>query len=170
MGCRQRQGTRKNGLSLEDTRPEPNGGLFEVSEDVERVQVARAAIDGSAADVLLTARSECFFVGHPDPLAESIRRLQQHAEAGADVLFAPGVRERDQIRTIVEEVAPKPVNVLMSADTDLAVCDIAQLGIRRVSVGSALARVAWESFLDPAGTIARDGRFTGSTELLTSSD
>ncbi|HXB64327.1 MAG TPA: isocitrate lyase/phosphoenolpyruvate mutase family protein [Solirubrobacteraceae bacterium] len=148
------------GLSLEDTRPEPHGGLFEVSEAVERVQAARAAIDG-AADVLLTARAECFLVGHPNPLAESVRRLQQYAEAGADVLFAPGVRERDQIRTIVEEVAPKPVNVLMSADTGLAVSDLARLGVRRVSVGSALARVAWGSFLDAAGTIARDGRFTG---------
>jgi 2-methylisocitrate lyase-like PEP mutase family enzyme len=149
------------GLSLEDTRPEPNGGLFEISEAVERVQAARAAIDGAAADVLLTARAECFLAGHPDPLAESIRRLQQYAEAGADVLFAPGVRERDQIRTIVEGVAPKPVNVLMSADTGLAVSDLAQLGVRRVSVGSALARVAWGSFLDAAETIARDGRFTG---------
>jgi 2-methylisocitrate lyase-like PEP mutase family enzyme len=149
------------GLSLEDTRPEPGGVLFEVPEAVERIQAARAAIDRAAADVLLTARAECFLVGHPDPLAESIRRLRRYADAGADVLFAPGVRERDQIRAIVEAVAPKPVNVLMSTDTGLTVSDLAQLGVRRVSVGSALARVAWGSFLDAAGTIARDGRFTG---------
>lgn len=149
------------GLSLEDTRPEPGGELFEVTEAEERVQAARAAIDRAGVDVLLTARAECFLVGHLDPLAESIRRLQRYADAGADVLFAPGVRERDQIRAIVEAVAPKPVNVLMSADTGLAVSDLAELGVRRVSVGSALARVAWGSFLDAAGTIVRDGRFTG---------
>lgn len=149
------------GLSIEDVRPEPKGALFETSEALERVQAARDAIDGTGADVLLTARAECFLVRHPDPLAESIRRLRLYADAGADVLFAPGVRERDQIRAIVEAVAPKPVNVLIGADTGLAVSDLAELGVRRVSVGSALARVAWGSFLAAATTIARDGRFTG---------
>lgn len=149
------------GLSIEDVRPEPSGDLFEVSEAVRRVQAARDAIDGAGADVLLTARAECFLVGHPDPLAESIRRLRQYADAGADVLFAPGVHEPDQIRTIVEAVAPKPVNVLVSADSGLTVSGLAELGVRRVSVGSALARVAWGSFLDAATTIARDGGFTG---------
>lgn len=149
------------GLSLEDIGPKRNGVLLELSEAVERVQAARAAIDGAATDVLLTARAECFLVGHPEPLTESIRRLQRYADAGADVLFAPGVREPDQIRAIVESVAPKPVNVLIGVDTGLAVSDLAQLGVRRVSVGSALARVAWGSFLDAAGTIAREGQFTG---------
>ncbi|HEY1688544.1 MAG TPA: isocitrate lyase/phosphoenolpyruvate mutase family protein [Solirubrobacteraceae bacterium] len=149
------------GLSLEDVRQAPQGELFEVSEAVERVRAARAAIDSSGEQVLLTARAECFLVGHPDPLAESIRRLQAYAEAGADVLFAPGVRQRDHIQAIVDAVSPTPVNVLMSANAGLSVSDLAELGVRRISVGSALARVAWGHFLDAAKTLAQDGQFTG---------
>lgn len=146
------------GLSIEDTTA---AGLYELSEAVERVRAARAAIDASGADVLLTGRAECFLVGHPDPLRESIRRLQAYAEAGADVLYAPGVREADDIRSIVESVAPRPVNVLMSADTGLRVADLAELGVRRVSVGSALARAAWGAFLRAAQGIAHEGSFAG---------
>jgi 2-methylisocitrate lyase-like PEP mutase family enzyme len=111
--------------------------------------------------VLLTARAECFLVGHPDPLAESIRRLQAYAEAGADVLYAPGVREPDDIRAIVAAADPLPVNVLMSANTGLSAADLEALGVRRVSVGSALARVAWGAFLRAATEIAQEGTFTG---------
>jgi 2-methylisocitrate lyase-like PEP mutase family enzyme len=147
------------GLSIEDTRP--SGELFELDEAVERVAAARAAIDASDGGVLLTARAECFLTGHADARDEAIRRLGAYAQAGADVLYAPGVREREDIRAIVSAVAPKPVNVLMGADTGLRVGDLAELGVRRISVGSALARVAWGAFLAAAREIAADGSFGG---------
>ncbi len=146
------------GLSIEDATGE---GLYSLAEAAERVRAARRAIDESGTGVLLTARAECFLVGSPDPLAESIERLQAYAAAGADVLFAPGVREREHIEAIVDAVAPTPVNVLMSTDTGLSVSDLAALGVRRISVGSALARVAWKAFLEAAGAIAREGSFAG---------
>jgi 2-methylisocitrate lyase-like PEP mutase family enzyme len=146
------------GLSIEDTRDD--GALYDVPEAVERIAAARSAIDATGADVLLTGRAECFLVGHPDPLRESIRRLQAYAEAGADVLYAPNVQERGDIRAIVEAVAPKPVNVLMRANTGLTVADLAGLGARRISVGSTLSRVAWGEFMRAAEEIARDGTFT----------
>jgi 2-methylisocitrate lyase-like PEP mutase family enzyme len=149
------------GLSIEDTTGAEERPLFELSEAVERIAAARAAIDSSGADVLLTARAECFLVDHPDPLSESVRRLEAYAAAGADVLFAPGVRQQNDIRTIVDSVSPKPVNVLMSANTGLRVADLAELGVRRISVGSALARVAWGAFLRAAHEIADEGTFIG---------
>jgi 2-methylisocitrate lyase-like PEP mutase family enzyme len=149
------------GLSIEDTTVAAPSRLFEISEAVERLAAAREAIDSTDADVLLTARAECFLVGHPDPLAESIRRLQAYTQAGADVLFAPGVREREDIRAIVESVAPKPVNVLISANTGLDVGDLAELGVRRISVGSAFARAAWGAFLRAATLLADEGSFAG---------
>jgi 2-methylisocitrate lyase-like PEP mutase family enzyme len=150
------------GLSIEDTTGDPEKPpLFELPEAIERVNAARTAIDSSGADVLLTARAECFLVGQPDPLRESIRRLQAYAHAGADVLFAPGVREASDIRAIVESVHPKPVNVLMSANSGMRVTDLAELGVRRVSVGSALARAAWGAFLRAASGIAEEGSFEG---------
>ena len=103
--------------------------------------------------------SECS--GHPDPLAESLRRLTAYAAAGADVLFAPGVRDAGAISAIVDAVQPKPVNVLISSDGGLNVADLEQLGVRRVSVGSALARVAWGAFLRSAREIAGEGSFGG---------
>jgi 2-methylisocitrate lyase-like PEP mutase family enzyme len=147
------------GLSIEDTGEGRDSPLFELARAVERVRAARAAIDASGADVMLTARAECFLAAHPDPVRESIRRLQAYAEAGADVLYAPGVRDRDDIRAIVEAVHPKPVNVLISANIGLRVADLAGLGVRRVSVGSALARAAWGGFLRAAGEIAQEGSF-----------
>ncbi|MBV8464123.1 MAG: isocitrate lyase/phosphoenolpyruvate mutase family protein [Acidimicrobiales bacterium] len=149
------------GLSIEDATGAEDAPLFDLSEAVARIRAARQAIDRSGQDVLLTGRAECFLVGHPDPLTESLRRLQAYAEAGADVLYAPGVRAPSDIRAIVDAVAPKPVNVLVSADIGLRVADLADLGVRRVSVGSALARVAWGAFLRVAGEIAADGSFAG---------
>jgi 2-methylisocitrate lyase-like PEP mutase family enzyme len=150
-----------SGLSIEDSTGALDAPLFELSEAVERVRAARAAIDSSGVDVLLTARAECYLVDHPEPLDESIRRLRAYADAGADVLFAPGPREREEIRAIVECVAPKPVNHLMSANTGLSVADLAELGVRRISVGSALARTAWGAFLHAAEGIAESGTFAG---------
>jgi 2-methylisocitrate lyase-like PEP mutase family enzyme len=147
------------GLSIEDVGSA--GGLYALDEAVARVRAARVAIDETGTRVLLTGRAEGFLYGVPDPLADAIERLTAYSEAGADVLFAPGVREPDDIAAIVRAVAPKPVNVLMSGDTGLAVSDLAGLGVRRISVGSALARVAWGAFLGAAGAIAREGSFAG---------
>jgi 2-methylisocitrate lyase-like PEP mutase family enzyme len=130
-------------------------------EAVERIRVAQSAIDG--ADVLLTARAECFLYGRPHPLREAITRLQAFAEAGADVLYAPGVRTREDIAAIVDALRPSPVNVLMSSDAGLTVNNLAELGVRRISVGSALSRVAWGAFLSAARRIAEDGSFAGLT-------
>jgi 2-methylisocitrate lyase-like PEP mutase family enzyme len=154
------------GLSIEDTTGVPEEPLFELSEAVERVRAARAAIDAAGVDVLLTARAECFLVDHPEPLGESIRRLQAYADAGADVLYAPGPRERDEIRAIIEAVHPKPVNLLMSANTGLGVIDLAELGVRRISVGSALSRTAWGAFLRAAKRIADRGDFAGLDDAV----
>jgi 2-methylisocitrate lyase-like PEP mutase family enzyme len=152
------------GLSIEDAMDDGGDPLVSLPEAVERVRVARSAIDESGADVLLTARAECFLYGHPDPLREAITRLQAFAEAGADVLYAPGVRTREDISALVDAVRPLPVNVLMSSNTGLTVSDLAELGVRRISVGSALSRVAWGGFLSAARQIADAGRFDGLAE------
>ena len=149
------------GLSIEDGTGRHDRPLLDLPEAVERVGAARAAIDASGADVLLTARAECFLVGVAEPLDDSIRRLRAYVEAGADVLFAPGVRQPEEIRAIVDAVQPQPVNVLMSAATGLSVADLAALGVRRISVGSALARVAWGAFLQAAHELAEGGSFEG---------
>jgi 2-methylisocitrate lyase-like PEP mutase family enzyme len=154
------------GLSIEDSTGDPDRPLYELSAALERLRAARASIDVSGADVLLTARAECFLVGHANPLAESILRLQAYAQAGADVLFAPGVRERADIQAIVAAVHPKPVNVLMSSHTGLRRADLADLGVRRVSVGSALARAAWTAFMRAAKRIADAGSFEGLADLV----
>jgi 2-methylisocitrate lyase-like PEP mutase family enzyme len=158
------------GLSIEDSTGRSEQPLYELGEAVERIAAARAAIDAAGGEVLLTGRAECFLVGHDDPLSESIRRLQAYAEAGADVLFAPGVREREDVAAIVDAVHPKPVNVLMSANTGLRVGDLAELGVRRVSLGSALARVAWGAFLSAARRIAEDGEFSALDAAATFAD
>lgn len=149
------------GLSIEDATGDKEKPLYEFDLAVERIRAARAAIDASGVDVLLTGRAECYLVAHPEPLKESIRRLQAYAEAGADVLYAPGPRKREDIRAIVEAVAPKPVNILMSSNVGLTVADLNELGVRRVSVGSSLARTAWTGFMRAAKAIAEDGRFSG---------
>ncbi len=149
------------GLSIEDASGREEAPLFELSEALERIAAARTAIDSSGAQVLLTARAECFLVGSPDPLAESIRRLRAYSEAGADVLFAPGVRSPDQIRALAEALRPKPLNLLVGADLGLALTELAELGVRRVSLGSSLARVAWGAFLEAAQGLAEDGSFAG---------
>jgi 2-methylisocitrate lyase-like PEP mutase family enzyme len=149
------------GLSIEDGTGDRGRPLYDLPLAVERIQAARTAIDSSGAGVLLIGRAECYLVGHPEPLKESIRRLQAYAEAGADVLYAPGPRSREDIKTIVAAVTPKPVNVLMSSNTGLRVADLAELGVRRVSVGSALARAAWGGFIRAAKAIAEEGSFAG---------
>jgi 2-methylisocitrate lyase-like PEP mutase family enzyme len=149
------------GLSIEDSTGDRSQPLYELPLAVKRIRAARAAIDDSGSGVLLTGRAECYLVGQPDPLGESIRRLQAYAEAGADVLYAPGPRSREDIAAIVAAVRPKPVNVLMSTHTGLRVADLAAMGVRRISVGSSLARAAWTGFLAAAKRIAEEGSFAG---------
>jgi 2-methylisocitrate lyase-like PEP mutase family enzyme len=149
------------GLSIEDSTGNKDKPLYDLALGVERIKAARAAIDETGADVLLTGRAECYLVGHAEPLKESIRRLQAYAEAGADVLYAPGPRKRDDIKAIIDAVAPKPVNVLMSTNVGLRVQDLAELGVRRISVGSSLARAAWTGFIRAAKLIAEEGSFAG---------
>jgi 2-methylisocitrate lyase-like PEP mutase family enzyme len=145
------------GLSIEDSTGYLSKPLYDLPIAVERIKAAREAIGTSG--VLLVGRAECFLLGHPQPLQEAIRRLQAYAEAGADVLYAPGVRERADIQAIVSSVSPKPVNVLMSGNTGLKVSDLAQMGVRRISVGSSLARAAWGGFIRAAKAIAEEGSF-----------
>lgn len=147
------------GLSIEDSTGDPDNPLFDFTPSVERVRAARQAIDASGTDILLTGRSEGFIVGRPS-LPETIRRLTAYAEAGADCLYAPGIRTREEIVTVVNAVAPKPVNVLVGSDFT-TVAELARLGVRRISVGGALARVAWTGFLLAAKEIAEQGSFKG---------
>jgi 2-methylisocitrate lyase-like PEP mutase family enzyme len=149
------------GLSIEDATGDNDKPLYDLALGVERMRAARAAIDETGEGVLLTGRAECYLVGHADPLKESIRRLEAYAEAGADVLYAPGPRKREDIKAIVEAVAPKPVNILMSSNLGLSVQDLGALGVRRISVGSALSRAAWGAFIRAAKAMAEEGSFAG---------
>lgn len=149
------------GLSIEDMTSDAAAPLYESELAVERVRAARAAIDASGVPVVLTARCEVGLVGHPDAARVAIERLVAFAEAGADCLFAPGIGEPDDIAAIVEAVAPLPVNVLASSNPALSVERLADLGVRRISTGSALARVAWGSFMRSAQEIAEKGSFGG---------
>src|SRR5581483_4006475 len=149
------------GLSIEDSTGNPEAPLYELPVALERLKAARAAIDATGSGVMLTARAECYLIGHSSPLKESLRRLQAYAEAGADVLYAPGVHDRDEIKAIVAELAPKPVNVLVSSNIGLNVGELAALGVRRISVGSALARAAWTGFIRAAQLISAEGSFSG---------
>jgi 2-methylisocitrate lyase-like PEP mutase family enzyme len=128
------------GLSIEDSTGRSDQPLYDLAQAVERVRVARAAIDASGADVLLTARAECFLVHQPDALGESIRRLQAYADAGADVLFAPGVNDPEGIKELARSVLPKPLNVLVSGNNGLSVAQLAELGARRPAPGASAQR------------------------------
>jgi 2-methylisocitrate lyase-like PEP mutase family enzyme len=154
------------GLSIEDSTGDSSSPLYDLPIAIERVRAARQAIDRSGEDVLLTARAECFHVGHPDPLRESVRRLQAYAAAGADVLFAPGPQDAAAIKALVEAVAPKPLNLLVVRDIGLTVEDIAALGVRRISVGGALALAAWTGFIHAAETLRSKGSFSGLASLV----
>lgn len=148
------------GLSIEDSTGDAAQPLFELNEAVERLRAARSAIDRAGGGVMLIGRAECFLVGRPD-LTETIARLQAYANAGADCLYAPGVTTREQIATLVEAVAPKPLNLLVGTASELTVADIAALGVRRISVGGAMARSAWGGFMRSAQMLAQQGRFDG---------
>ena len=148
------------GLSIEDSTGDSTRPLFTLEEAVERMRAARSAIDKAGVDVLLVGRAECFLVGRPD-MAETIARLQAYANGGADCLYAPGVSTREQIGALVQAVAPKPFNLLVGSTSALTVADIAALGVRRISVGGAMARAAWGGFMRSAQMLAEHGKFDG---------
>lgn len=149
------------GFSIEDAGgPAAVPPLYDERVAAARIAAARSAIDASGLRVVLTGRCEAYLVGDPDPLATALRRLAAYADAGADCLFAPGVRDPGEIAQIVRAVAPKPVNVLINKPhPELDMDGLAALGVRRVSVGAALARVAWGAFIRAARTIAETGSF-----------
>jgi 2-methylisocitrate lyase-like PEP mutase family enzyme len=148
------------GLSIEDSTSDPAVPLYDFELALARVRAARAAIDAAGGEVVFTARSEGFIRGRPD-LEETLRRLKAFAAAGADCLYAPGIKTRDEIAAVVKAVAPKPVNFLMSTATELTVNDLASLGVRRISLGGTLSRVAWTAVTRAAREIATTGKFDG---------
>ena len=158
------------GLSIEDATGDSNRPLYDLVLAIERIRAARAAIDQTGTGVLLTARAESFLVNHPDPLNDVLRRLTAYADAGADVLYAPGLNTRAEIEAVVSAVAPKPVNVLTTSSHGLSLTELAALGVRRVSVGSALARAAWTGFLQAAHLMARENSMAGLDNAIPFSD
>jgi 2-methylisocitrate lyase-like PEP mutase family enzyme len=148
------------GLSIEDSTGDSQQPLYELGTAVDRIRAARRAIDKAGGDTLLVGRAECFLAGRPD-LDETIGRLKAYAAAGADCLYAPGIRTREQIEAVVAGVAPKPLNLLVGWPSELTMREIAALGVRRVSVGGALARSAWGGFMRAARLLAEQGRFDG---------
>ncbi len=149
------------GLSIEDSTGRSDCPLYEKKLAIERIRAARSAIDDSKTGVVLTGRCEAWLVGDPDPLRSALDRLTAYAEAGADCLYAPGVSDPDQIAQIVKAIAPKPVNVLVSGfNHQLTLSGLADLGVRRVSVGSGLALAAWGAFLRAAKDIKANGTFS----------
>jgi 2-methylisocitrate lyase-like PEP mutase family enzyme len=153
------------GLSIEDSTGDATNPQFALEDAVARIRAARSAIDAKDPQVMLVGRAECFLVGRTD-LDETIGRLKAYAAAGADCLYAPGLRAREQIARIVEAVAPKPVNVLIGGVLGFTVRDLAGLGVRRISVGGALARAAWGGFVRAARAIAEAGSFDALADAL----
>jgi 2-methylisocitrate lyase-like PEP mutase family enzyme len=157
------------GLSIEDSTGEKATPLYPFELALARIRAARAAIDKTGEDVLLTARTEGFIRGRPD-MEETLRRLRAFADAGADCLYAPGIKTREEIKTVVSAVAPKPVNILIGWPSDLTVQDIAALGARRISVGGSLARAAWGGFIRAARQLADGGCFGGFADAAPAAD
>jgi 2-methylisocitrate lyase-like PEP mutase family enzyme len=156
------------GLSIEDSTAEASRPLYDIDTAAERMRAARRAIDRSGGDTLLVGRAECFLVGRPD-LGETIARLKRYADAGADCLYAPGLKTREQIAAVVHAVAPRSFNLLVSSPGDLSFDQIAQLGVRRISVGGALARSAWAGFLRASRLLAQ-GRFDGLADAASGAE
>jgi 2-methylisocitrate lyase-like PEP mutase family enzyme len=147
------------GLSIEDSTGDESAPLMSVEVAVERIKAARRAIDANGGDTLLIGRAENFFAGSPD-IDDAIARLKAYADAGADCLYAPGIKTREQIEAVVNAVGPKPVNLLIGGVSEFTLSDVAAMGVRRISVGGGLARAAWGGFMRAAQGLA-DGRFDG---------
>jgi len=157
------------GLSIEDSTGDPDQPLYDFDLALARVKRARAAIDKAGGDVVFTARTEGFIRGRPD-LDETIRRLKAFADAGADCLYSPGIKTREQIEATVKAVAPKPINFLNSGAFGFTVKDLAEMGVRRISVGGTLARVAMNAFVKSAREIANEGKFDSFTGVLSNAE
>jgi 2-methylisocitrate lyase-like PEP mutase family enzyme len=157
-----------SGLSIEDFTGDRDKPLYDFDTAVARIKAAREAIDKAGAGVLLTGRSEGFIRNRPD-MDETIRRLQAYSAAGADCLYSPGISTREQIAAVVKAVAPKPVNLLVGSPLDLTVSDIAGLGVRRISIGGALARAAWGGTMRTMQLIA-EGSFKGFADAAPGAD
>jgi 2-methylisocitrate lyase-like PEP mutase family enzyme len=156
------------GLSIEDSTGQASKPLFDTDTAIERIRAARGAIDKAGADAMLIGRAEGFLVGQPD-IEQVISRLKAYANAGADCLYAPGIRSVEHIAAVVAAVAPKPVNLLVGFNADLTLEKIAALGVRRVSVGGALARAAWGGFMRAAKLIQEEGKFDGFADAASGS-
>jgi 2-methylisocitrate lyase-like PEP mutase family enzyme len=159
-------GTGVAGISIEDSTGDPRDPLYPREVAAERMRAAR---EGAGPDVVLVGRAEGFIAGRPD-LDDVLVRLRAYADAGADCLYAPGITTQKQIAAVVEAVAPKPVNLLVGGVSELTIAEIATLGVRRVSVGGALARAAWSGLQRAAQTLAREGRFDGFADAAAGSD
>ena len=158
-----------SGLSIEDS-PQHNGfPIYDFDKALARVKAARAAIDSAGGDVVFTARTEGFIRGRPD-LEETIRRLKAFANAGADCLYSPGIKTREQIEATVKAVGGKAINFLNSGAFGFTVKDLAGMGVRRISVGGSLARVAMHAFIKTAKEISEHGSFTGFDGLITNAE
>jgi 2-methylisocitrate lyase-like PEP mutase family enzyme len=154
------------GLSIEDV---DDHKLMPMDKALTRFRAARAAVDATGGETLLVGRCDAFLAGVPD-LDEVIKRLKAYSEAGADCLYAPGIRTREQIAAVVKAVAPKPVNLLVGSASDLTVADIAALGVRRISVGGALSRVAWTATIAASKKLLDEGRLDGFANLVSHGD
>jgi 2-methylisocitrate lyase-like PEP mutase family enzyme len=157
------------GLSIEDSTGDPSKPLYQIDIAVERLRAARKAIDRAGGDTLLVGRAEGFLHGQAD-IELTIARLKAYASAGADCLYAPGLRSAEHIRAAVAAVAPKPLNLLVGFGADLTVAQLAGLGVRRISVGGALARSAWGGFMRAAQLIIEHGKFDGFSEAASGKD
>jgi 2-methylisocitrate lyase-like PEP mutase family enzyme len=154
-----------SGLSIEDSPNDGKTPLYEFDEAVARVKAARAAIDKASGDVVFTARAEGFIRGRPD-IDDVIRRLKAFADAGADCLYSPGIKTREHIEATVKAVGGKAINFLNFGALGFTVDDLAKMGVRRISVGGSLARVAMHAFIEVATEIAKDGKFDGFANLI----
>jgi 2-methylisocitrate lyase-like PEP mutase family enzyme len=157
------------GVSIEDSTGDGANPLYDFDAALARVRAARAAIEKAGGDVVFTARSEGFIVGRPD-LDETIRRLKAYAAAGADCCYAPGIKTREEIAAVVQAVAPKPVNFLMSSATHFSIDDLAKLGVRRISLGGTLARVAWTAVTQAVRKISGEGKFDGLAGTMSNAE
>src|SRR5882724_6975066 len=156
------------GLSIEDSTGDPAMPLYERAVAIERIKAARSAIDAGGSGAVLVGRCEAFLVGQPD-FTIVIDRLNAYAEAGADCLYAPGIRAKEQIATLVKAMHPKPVNILVGSP-GLSVAELAELGVRRISVGGSLARAAWGGFMRASREISEHGTFASLAEALPSAE
>jgi 2-methylisocitrate lyase-like PEP mutase family enzyme len=157
------------GLSIEDSTGDDANPLYDFDLAVKRVRSTRDAIDKSGGGVVFTARTEGFIRNRPD-LDETIRRLKAFADAGADCLYSPGIKAREQIVATIKAVAPKPINFLNSAPFGYTVDDLAALGVRRISVGGTLARVAMHAFVQSARQIAQEGKFDSFSGVMSNAE